>query len=154
MSDIKKIFGSWLNLEHEELNKKRLVWGVLFCLLGLCLLISSNFSWIREMIFSWIAAHWITLSWVIGWSSIGIGIGLINSRLREKKKNKEKKESRDDQHLHYTMYYLIFALPVVSLAAYVLAHDNGTLNKPLSTLIGITFGFAAEKINELDLVKQ
>lgn len=143
-----KAFKDWLKLDHEELNKKRLAWGVFFFVLGISLLIAPKFNHIYEMICRWIAYRWGTLLWVVGWSSIGIGIGLINSRTKEKKKKEGK--SRDDQNLHYITYYLIFALSIVSLAAYALGrNDDGTLNKSLSALIGLTLGFAAERINQL-----
>lgn len=150
----KKFFQDWLKLPHETLNYKRLGWGVAFFIIGVALFIAPKFNPVYscEMIYRWITYHYVDLLWVAGWSSVGIGIGLINSRTREKKE--KEKECRDDQHLHYVMYYWIFALFLVSLAAYALGRScGGVLDKPLSALIGLTLGFAAERINQLGLIK-
>lgn len=150
MCDLKKSFSDWLELKNPKLNKKKLCWGFAFLILGIILLVfcwrNSHVNLIQEII-----NRRFTLFWVLAWSNVGIGIGLINRRIKE---NHEKPKGRDDQHVHYIVYYLFFALLVTSLAAYALGkNEDGTLNKSLSALIALTLGFVAEKINELGIVK-
>ena len=87
-----------------------------------------------------------SIFWTSGWSSVGISAWLVNSRGR-------KQDERNKQYWHYVLYFG-FALIISSLAAFALGrYENGDLNLSLSALIGLTMGFASERLNELDPIK-
>ena len=138
----------WRWLDYEKCNKKRLFWGAMFLFVGIVLLIAPvcRFDLIDKIL-----KHFLNFLWVSGWSSIGIGAGLINRRIKGKD---EKEGDREDQYSHYIIYYLIFAIFVSSLAAFALGrYENGTLNLPLSALIGLTIGFSSKRLEELTSIR-
>lgn len=121
----------------NNVNWVRFGWGIFYLIAGIVLIFIS-FQVLE--ILKWLFVHWQDLAWVLGWSNIGIGAGLINSR------NKDGK--RDKDHMHYVLYFG-FALFVATLAGISLAREGSALKYPLSALISLTVGFAAEKLNDL-----
>ena len=113
----------WLKSSHIRFD-----WGIRYLYFGAISLILSKILVDKYLV------------WVIGWSSIGIGAWLINSR--------DNKGKRDGHHSHY-LFYFGFALFVCSLAAFSTARQKSILDLPLSALIGLTMGFASERLNEL-----
>lgn len=76
------------------------------------------------------------------------GTGLLNSR----RNGVEKDNSVEKEHWHYILYFG-FAFFVSSLASFALSRKEGTLDYPLSALIALTLGFAAERIRDLASIK-
>lgn len=127
-----------------DVNRVRADWGFLYLIIGLTMLFLTSINWLF-----FIKEHLSNLLWISSWSFIGIGAGLINSRTN---KDKDDKEGRLKQHLHYIIYY-IFAFFVSSLASFALSRKENILDYPLSALIALTLGFAADKINDLAPIK-
>ena len=93
----------------------------------------------------WTNDHWIDLLWVAAWSSAGIGAWLINTR--------DSKGKHDNAGFHYLLYFG-FAFFVVSLTAFTFGrHASGSLNYCLSALIGLSMGFASERLHKLGVIK-
>jgi len=131
MCELKTWLGKW---------NKRLSWAVFYLILGISFIfIVFNKSITFPIVYKWVGGHWDRLLWVVGWSSIGISAWLINSR----------KGQRDKECLHY-VFYFCFALFVSSLTAFALGKSSdGSFSFSLSALIGLTIGFASERLNEL-----
>ncbi|MFH1578187.1 MAG: hypothetical protein ABIC18_03850 [Candidatus Omnitrophota bacterium] len=129
-----------------ETNPIRVRWGAGYLIVGVCLLVLRCLS---LGVFDWIRFHWVDLSWVVGWANIGIGVGLLNSRVN----GADKDTGVEKEHWHYIIYFC-FALVVSSLASFALSRNEGILDYPLSALIALTSGFAAERINDLTLIKK
>ena len=145
MCDFEKYLKRCQWLDYEKSNKKRLGYGAVFLAIGIVLICIAvhKFHIIDKML-----KYYLELLWVAGWSSAGIGAGLINRRI------KEKEETRDKQHCHFIIYYFIFAFFVSGLAGFALGgYENGALNFSLSALISLTIGFSAKKLNELAPIK-
>jgi len=122
---------------------RRITAGIVYLAIGIVILIFRYDPWLHEMLFSLDPNK--TPPWCIGWSSIGIGAGLINTR-------KDKPPSV--WWLHYIWYYG-FVLYIVSLASFVLPGlfrqetiDSKILDG-LSTLIGLLGGFLGHKLYDL-----
>jgi len=128
---------SWLG----KVNRKRLDWGILYFVVGLSLLVLMSYS---PVMISWAYSNRLLLSWVVGWSAIGIGLGLINSR----ENGGKEKGGVENEHLHYLLYFG-FALFVSSLASFAFSRNMNGLNYLQSALIALTLGFAAERIRDL-----
>jgi|GEM_PF-3739343 len=134
MCEFKIWLGKW---------NKRLSWATFYLILGIILFIVIVFKKKISLpvVYSWAIDHWDSLLWVIGWSSVGIGAWLINSR--------GSKGQQDKQCPHY-VFYFGFALFVSSLTAFALGRNpDGSFSFSLSALIGLTIGFASERLNEL-----
>ena len=90
--------------------------------------------------------------WASAWASFGIGAWLVNSRetCKMKSNNHNIKVDRNSQWMHYVLYFG-FALFVSGLTAFTLGRctPGGDLELPLSALIGLSMGFASERLNEL-----
>src|SRR3990167_3828295 len=109
MCEIKTWLGEW------KIVKYRFCWGVGYLIAGMFLIIVFKVKY-----------HEIDLLWSLGWSSVGIGTWLINSRERNKD------NARYNHWLHFVLYFG-FALVVSTLAAFALGRcENGNLNLPLS----------------------
>lgn len=80
---------------------------------------------------------------------MGIGAGLLNSRISGVKKD----NGVDKEFWHY-VFYFGFALFVTSLASFALSRKDGILDYPLAALIALTLGFAAERIQDLAPIKK
>lgn len=52
-----------------KINPIRVGWGTFYLIVGLFLLVLRNFT---LNFFDWIRSHWVDLSWIGGWSSIGM----------------------------------------------------------------------------------
>lgn len=126
-------FKTWLGEGENVLI--RFYWGLFYFIAGAILII---------LLFTGCKNEW---GWTAGWSSVGIGAWLINSRERNKKNNTPE---RYNHCLHFVLYFG-FALVVSTLAAFALGRcKSGNLNFPLSALIGLTMGFASERLNDLN----
>lgn len=79
----------------NNVNWIRFSWGIFYLIAGIGLIFIS-FQGLE--ILKWLFVHWQDLVWVLGWSSIGIGAGLINSR--------DKVGKRDRNHIHYILVLL------------------------------------------------
>ena len=126
-----------------DVNRVRSGWGIFYLIAGLIMFFLTRVSWV-----TFIKLHSLNLLWITSWSFIGIGVGLINSRTN---KGKDKKD-RLNQHLHYIIYY-IFVLLVSGLASFALSRKENILDYPLSALIALTLGFAADRIHDLSPIK-
>lgn len=118
-------------------NKVRVGWGFLYLIVGVFLLTPRFFSLCN---FDWVRSHWGTLSWIIGWSSLGIGLGLLNSRI------KPSVQTRTRMNLHYITYF-IFVLFIASLAAFVaFSARAGLRSYAASALTAIVIGFSGDSL--------
>ena len=122
--------------------------AAIYLVLGGALVYHRDNSWLLVNFFGFLNPANVP-PWCVGWSSIGVGAGLINTR---------RNHSSSPWWLHYIGYYG-FVLYVVSLASFVMpnlirneASDPKILDA-LSALIGLLGGFLGDRLHEITMTR-
>lgn len=125
------------------MNLVRLVWCGLYGLFGIIILIIF-FVEKKPDFNKFFCSHYLNILWCIGWSAIGIAIGLCNSI--------DDKTSVTRAYLHYITYFL-FVLFIASLVAFValLSASNNYLAYASSALMATLVGFAGDRLANIIL---
>ena len=130
-------------------NQVRQTAGIVYAVLGGAMLIVCG---LIPKIFRW-PAEWcviaITIFWCLGWSAIGIGVGLINTR-------KHNKTKLDRCRKHYYFLYYPFAFLLIFFASLSLSFSiNDGVSKLTPTfystvpLVSLILGLHAENLGVL-----
>ncbi len=116
------------------MNNTRVLWGIIYFLVGVVLI--SCFAVIMwPALRAWVSQNHRLLIWSAGWSAVGIGLGLLNSR----------NDGRRD-HLHYVTYF-VFVFFVATLAALATSQLKEEPHSYIvSTLTGIAVGFSGDSL--------
>lgn len=124
-------------------NLVRLIWCGLYGLFGIILLIIF-FVEKKPDFNKFSSVHYLNIFWCIGWSAIGIAVGLCNSL--------DDRTSVTRAYLHYITYFL-FVLFIASLVAFVafLSASNNYLAYTSSALMAIFTGFAGDRLANIIL---
>lgn len=121
----------------ENLRSK---WGTAVLFTGFCL-VSSPFAliWLSRSLPGLVQflSNFTMLIWCLGWTYVGIGAWLINSRDHHKKK-------KSSSHWHYASYFGLFAPTVVTffVLAIILDASQETLDGVGAAARAYSFGAA------------
>jgi hypothetical protein len=136
-----------MKLAGNQTNQVRLNAGIIYFIAGvLCLILFCILKW--PNIVDWISKQ-VSLLWCLGWTAVGIGCGLINTRNLDG-------GGIDREYKHYFLLYYLLALLLVFLATITTGLLSGEiLDTPtpkfyaLTALTSLILGLLAEDINKL-----
>lgn len=133
----------------KKANKIRLMWGLIYLVLGILLFISKYIPWK-----DFFCNYGEKIYWILPWALVGIGYSLLNSRDNGNKNNEYKKYTeRYRTHTHYILYYGS-SLVYILLASYALSlFPTGEYNKTFAAFIALSLGFCSERIDKLISIK-
>jgi hypothetical protein len=161
---LKKIWHRMMEqLCWERINDKRLAAGWIYIVLGIFTLFMASrlFMWpeslIRNML-TWIKSQHI-IYWCVGWSFLGVGAYLINTRKPKPPQGEKKEAPLQDYPLHL-IGYCGFIVLVVSILSFVIAiyHSGENYFNPatklfsLSALVALVGGFLGREL--IDVIKR
>ncbi len=78
--------------------------------------------------------------WCFGWSSVGIALGLWNSR-----EDGDKKDDQRSKWNHYLTYFP-FVFVIAGISSFIILFDGGPKSYALSALTAITIGFSGDAL--------
>ena len=122
----------------QHTNPRRVFWATIYVFLGVAALVAFcvevNPEW-RE----WFVANRPIILWCVGWSAIGIGLGLWNDR--------NAKDELSKSQPHYLMYFpfVWFFASVVAFTAFYTVSD-GRAAYAAALAAGLAAGFSGDRL--------